>query len=287
MTARIIDGAAIARGIRDQLKNRVQQLQSEGRRAPCLAVILVGNDPASEIYVGHKKRACAEVGIESLSYHLSGEISQAELSDRIRELSSNPKVDGILLQLPLPRHLNSQHAIDLIAAEKDVDGLSPMNQGLIVWRRPGLVPCTPSGVMELIRTTGLDLNGKRAVVIGRSVLVGAPVATLLASAGATVTGINSKTVRPEEICRTADVLVVAAGSKRLVRGSWIKPGAVVIDVGMHRDENGLCGDVAFDEAKEVASWITPVPKGVGPMTIACLLQNCVKAYERREGIRVD
>lgn len=287
MTARIIDGAAVARGIREGLKGRVEKLKAEGRRAPCLAVILVGNDPASEIYVGHKKKACAEVGIESLSFHLPGDIAQTALAEQLQALSADPKVDGILLQLPLPKHLNSQAAIDLIAAEKDVDGLSPVNQGLIVWRRPGLVPCTPLGVMELIRTTGVDLNGKRAVVIGRSVLVGAPVATLLASAGATVTGINSKTVHPEEICRSADVLVVAAGAKRLVKGSWIKPGAVVIDVGMHRDENGLCGDVAFDEAKEVASWITPVPKGVGPMTIACLLQNCVKAYELREGIRKE
>lgn len=281
MSARIIDGKKIAQEIKDQLKVKIADIKNSGRRAPCLAVMLVGNDPASEVYVGHKKKACAEVGIVSRSVTLPGTISQETLEDHLRELNADPEVDGILLQLPLPKHLSSQAAIDLISPEKDVDGLTPFSQGLLVWRRSGFVSCTPYGVMELIERTGIDLLGKRAVVIGRSVLVGAPMATLLGNAGATVTAINSKTRQPEELTRGADVLVVAAGAKRLVRGHWIKPGALVIDVGMHREDKKLVGDVVFEEAAEVAGWITPVPGGVGPMTIVSLLRNCVKAYEKR------
>ncbi len=281
MVARIIDGKKIAQEIKEQLKSEIQSIRNAGQRAPCLAVMLVGNDPASEVYVGHKKKACAEVGIESRAVTLPATITQEVLEDHLRALNEDPGIDGILLQLPLPKHLSSQAAIDHISPDKDVDGLTPFSQGLLVWRRNGFVSCTPYGVMELIARTGIDLLGKRAVVIGRSVLVGAPMATLLGNAGATVTAINSKTRQPEEITRQADVLVVAAGSKHLVRGNWIKPGAVVIDVGMHREDKKLVGDVCFEEALEVASWLTPVPGGVGPMTIVSLLRNCLAAYRRR------
>lgn len=281
MTARIIDGTQVAKNLKEKLRQRIQDLADQGFRAPCLAVILVGNDPASEIYVGHKKKACAAIGIRSETLHLEADISQDALSAELIRLNNDPEIDGILLQLPLPKHLDSRQAIDLISPEKDVDGLTPFNQGLIPWKRRGMLPCTPSGVMELIRETGMKLNGARAVVIGRSVLVGAPLASLLGHSGATVTAINSQTVAPWDICKQADVLVAAAGAKRLVKGSWVKPGAVVIDVGMHRDQGKLCGDVDFDEVKDVAGFITPVPGGVGPMTIAYLLSNCVEAFEKK------
>ncbi len=281
MTAHIIDGKVIAQSIKDQLKQKTAVLKAEGKRPPCLAVVLVGNDPASEVYVGHKKKACAEVGIESRSLTLPADISQETLSQHLRQLNADPDVDGILLQLPLPKHLQSDAAIDLISPEKDVDGLTPYSQGLLSWKRPGLTSCTPLGIMELIHSTGMDLRGKRAVVIGRSVLVGLPIAVLLGNAGATVTSLNSKTIRPEDFCRQADILVVAAGVRHMVKGDWIKPGSLVIDVGMHRDGKQLVGDVDFAEAAKTAGWITPVPGGVGPMTIASLLSNCVTAYERR------
>lgn len=281
MTARLIDGTQIAKTLKEKLKQRIEAHTDNGLRAPCLAVVLVGGDPASEIYVGHKKKACAAIGIQSRALHLDESVSQDELSAELIRLNNDPEIDGILLQLPLPKHLDSRQAIDLISPDKDVDGLTPFNQGLIPWKRRGMIPCTPLGVMELIRETGTDLRGARAVVIGRSVLVGAPLASLLGHSGATVTSINSQTVAPWEICKQADVLVAAAGARRLVKGSWVKSGAVVIDVGMHRDQGKLCGDVDFDEVKEVASWITPVPGGVGPMTIAYLLANCLEAFEKK------
>lgn len=284
MTARLIDGTAIARSLKESIQQRITDLVSQGYRAPCLAVVLVGNDPASEIYVGHKKKACAAVGITSHAVHLGEDVSQDELAAELSKLNNDSAIDGILLQLPLPKHLDSCAAIDLISPEKDVDGLTPVNQGLIPWKRRGLLPCTPSGIMELIRATGVDLRGARAVVIGRSVLVGAPLASLLGHKGATVTSLNSATISPADHCRQADVLVAAAGAKRLVKGSWVKPGAVVIDVGMHRDQGKLCGDVDFDEVKKLASWITPVPGGVGPMTIAYLLSNCLEAFEKKHDI---
>ncbi|RZA23584.1 MAG: bifunctional 5,10-methylenetetrahydrofolate dehydrogenase/5,10-methenyltetrahydrofolate cyclohydrolase [Proteobacteria bacterium] len=281
MTARLINGTDIAKTVKEKLRQRIQDLGAEGFRAPCLAVVLVGGDPASEIYVGHKKKACAAIGIQSKALHLDENISQDELASELIALNENSEIDGILLQLPLPKHLDSRAAIDLISPEKDVDGLTPFNQGLIPWKRRGMIPCTPLGVMHMIRETGLNLSGARAVVIGRSVLVGAPLASLLGHSGATVTAINSQTKAPWELTRIADVIVAAAGAKRLVKGSWVKPGAVVIDVGMHRDQGKLCGDVDFDEVKDVAGWITPVPGGVGPMTIAYLLANCVEAFEKK------
>lgn len=281
MSARIIDGTQLANNLKERLRVRIGDLRAEGFRAPCLAVILVGNDPASEIYVGYKKKACAAVGIRSEALHLPADITQKDLDSVLYKLNKDPEIDGILLQLPLPKQLDSQKAIDHISPDKDVDGLTPFNQGLIPWKRRGLLPCTPSGVMELIRESGVELSGARAVVIGRSVLVGAPLASLLGHSGATVTAINSQTVRPWEICAEADVLVAAAGAKRLVKADWVKPGAVVIDVGMHRDQGGLCGDVDFEEVKAVAGFITKVPGGVGPMTIAYLLANCVESFEKR------
>lgn len=284
MTARLIDGTQVAKTLKEKLRQRIHDLSGEGFRPPCLAVILVGADPASEIYVGHKKKACAAVGIKSVAFHFDDQISQDALAQELIRLNDDPEIDGILLQLPLPKHLDSRAAIDLISPEKDVDGLTPFNQGLIPWKRRGLIPCTPLGVMALIRESGTNLEGARAVVIGRSVLVGAPLTSLLGHKGATVTAIHSRTVAPWEICREADVLVAAAGAKKLVKGSWIKPGAVVIDVGMHRDAGKLCGDVDFDEAKKLASWITPVPGGVGPMTIAYLLSNCLEAFEKKMNV---
>ncbi|SMF45920.1 bifunctional methylenetetrahydrofolate dehydrogenase/methenyltetrahydrofolate cyclohydrolase FolD [Pseudobacteriovorax antillogorgiicola] len=280
MSAKVIDGKAIAQNIRLSIKEQIEKIREDGKRAPCLAVILVGNDPASEVYVGHKKKACASIGIESRSLELPGDISQDELSKHVKALNDDPAIDGILLQLPLPKHLIPEIAIDLIDPDKDVDGLTAMNQGLLVWKRPGLVSCTPAGVMELIRSTGVKVEGARAVVMGRSVLVGAPIATMLCNAGATVNCLNSKTVNGPELTRQADILVVATGVHRLVRGDHIKPGAVVIDVGMHRHDGKLSGDVVYDEAKDVAGHITPVPGGVGPMTIAMLMRNCLTAYSK-------
>ena len=281
MSAKIIDGRAIAQEVRDSLKSKIHKIREDGKRPPCLAVILVGHDPASEVYVGHKKKACAAIGIESRAIELPEDTTQDELSKHLTDLNADDQVDGILLQLPLPKHLSADKAIDCIHPDKDVDGLTPVNQGLLVWRRPGLVSCTPAGVMELIKSTGVVLKGARAVVMGRSVLVGAPMATLLSNAGATVNCLNSRTVKGEELTREADILVVATGVHHLVKGDHVKPGALVIDVGMHRHEGALSGDVKFDEVKDVAGHITPVPGGVGPMTIAMLLSNCLQAYSKK------
>jgi methylenetetrahydrofolate dehydrogenase (NADP+)/methenyltetrahydrofolate cyclohydrolase len=279
MSAQIIDGKAIAQKVRDGLKLRVDGYKAEGSRAPSLAVVLVGDDPASQVYVGHKEKACANVGIKSVAHKISGDTNQADLEALLTKLSDDDEIDGILLQLPLPKHLNSDRALDCIKVTKDVDGLSPLNQGLLTVKKDGLFSCTPLGCMELIRSTGVEISGKRAVVIGRSILVGTPVATMLTHANATVTVIHSRTVAPEEIVRNADILVVAAGQHHMVDDTWIKPGAVVIDVGMHRIDGKLAGDVQFDKVKEVAGFVTPVPGGVGPMTIAMLLSNCLTAYE--------
>lgn len=280
MSAQVIDGKSIAQKVKEELKSKVEGYLSEGKRAPTLAVVLVGDDPASHVYVGHKEKACAAVGIKSIAHKISGEVSQEELESLLRSLSADDEVDGILLQLPLPGHLDSDSALDCIDVKKDVDGLSPMNQGLLAVKKPGLFSCTPLGCMELIRSTGIDIAGKRAVVIGRSILVGTPVATMLNQANATVTVIHSKTSRPEEIAREADILVVAAGKHHLVDASWVKPGAVVVDVGMHRIDGKLAGDVDFESVANVAAHLTPVPGGVGPMTIAMLLSNCLSAYQK-------
>lgn len=280
---KLIDGKAIAGQIRAQLRDRVSAFKARGERAPCLAVILVGDDPASQVYVAHKEKACSDVGIVSTAFRLpaaSGEEAIIELIDR---LNKDQSIDGILIQLPLPAHISRERVVHKVCSAKDVDGLVPENQGLLAWNLPGLRPCTPLGIIELIRASGCPISGKNAVVIGRSVLVGLPVAMLLLHENATVSVVHSKTKSPEDICRQADILVVAAGKAHLVDDTWIKPGAVVIDVGIHRVDGRLTGDVNFARAATVAGALTPVPGGVGPMTIAMLLANCVTAYERRQG----
>lgn len=285
--ARIIDGKKIAADLKKALAVEVQELASHYPRPPCLAVVLVGDDPASQVYVSHKIKACDQVGIKSLAHRLPKETTSEALHQLLDDLSKEPDIDGILLQLPLPAHLNAADALDHIGVDKDVDGLTPLNQGFLASGRPGLFSCTPLGCIELIRSTGVAMAGARAVVVGRSLLVGAPVARLLEKENATVTVIHSRTPRPQEIAREADILVVAAGRMHLVDEDWIKPGAVVIDVGIHRKDGKLTGDCQFDSVEKKASYVTPVPGGVGPMTITMLLKNCVIAYRRHmsEGCR--
>ena len=242
-----------------------------------MAVILVGDDPASRVYVNNKKKACAEVGIYSREYALPKETTQEELLNLIRELNQDPEIHGILVQLPLPDHLDERQVLETISPDKDVDGFHPVNVGRLVTGQPCLKPCTPAGIIELIDRTGIELKGKEAVVVGRSNIVGKPVALLLLARHATVTICHSRTERIDEVCRRADVLVAAVGRPEMITGDWVKPGAVVIDVGINRVEKGLVGDVEFDTAKEKAGYITPVPGGVGPMTIAMLMKNTVEA----------
>lgn len=280
MTVRFIDGRDIAAKEREQIRHEIASQVDLAHRRPCLAVILVGDDPASQIYVNLKKKACAEVGIESRDLSLSAEISFDHLAEFIVGLNNDPTVDAILLQLPLPRHLDSQKLISLIAPEKDVDGLTPINQGRLVCQQDGFVPCTPLGVMKLIESTGRPVTGCLAAVVGRSLLVGAPIATMLSQAGATVITLHSKSQNCAALCSQADLLVVATGVHHLVDEAWVKPGAVIIDVGIHRTSSGnVEGDVNAQSVMQKASFLTPVPGGVGPMTIAMLLANCVKAYK--------
>lgn len=281
MTAQIIDGKAIAAGIKSSIKQEVDAVLAGGNRPPCLSVVLVGNDPASKIYVSHKEKACHQAGIQSKTIFLPQDVEQQTLNRQIRELNQDSSIDGILLQLPLPDHLDKNIALDEISPEKDVDGLTPTNQGLLVANRAGLFPCTPLGCMELIRSTGIDIAGKFAAVIGRSLLVGTPLRNMLISSNATCVAMHTKTKNPRSIAKMADILVVAAGRAQLIDESWVKKDAVVIDVGIHREANKLVGDVDFEAVKEVASHITPVPGGVGPMTIAMLLGNCLKAYKAK------
>lgn len=285
MAAQLIDGTSLAKTIREQVKTQIAEHTRQGRRAPCLAVILVGNDPASEIYVGRKIKACAEVGITNRDFHLPSDITQPTLTEYLYNLNDDPNVDGILVQMPLPPQLSRLKAIEAINPSKDVDGLTPANQGRLVWHQPALYPCTPSGIMELIKTTGVTVQGKLAVVLGRSVLVGAPTCNMLSNAGASVLSLHSLSDHKAELSAQADILVVATGVKHLVKAHWVKEGAVVIDVGIHRDGKVLTGDVDFVNVAPKAAFITPVPGGVGPMTIAMLMQNCVKSYEQRLDIK--
>ncbi len=281
MTAKLIDGKALAASIRADLKVRVQRLKERGH-CPGLAVVLVGDNPASQVYVRNKIKACADTGIRSFEHRLPAETTEAELLALIDRLNRDDSVDGILVQLPVPRHISEARIIAAIAPEKDADGFHPINVGNLVVGRPGFLPCTPYGVMKMIDSTGYDLTGKRAVVIGRSNIVGKPQALLLLRRNATVTVAHSRTENLAEVTREADVLIAAVGRAKLIKADMIKPGALVIDVGMNRDENGkLCGDVDTAAAMEVAGWISPVPGGVGPMTIAMLLTNTVEAVERR------
>lgn len=275
MTAQLLNGKQLAAGIRSRLKEKIAGFAA----APGLAVILVGNDPASEIYIRAKQKACAEIGIRAEAFHLPENTSQAELTDLINRLNNTPEINGILVQLPLPRHLNEKEILLAVAPEKDIDGFHPYNAGSIIQKRAGaFAPCTPKGILRLLDTTGKDLNGLNAVIVGRSQIVGMPAAHLLLNRNCTVTITHSHTQNLQKICQTADILIAALGKPEFITGAYIKPGAIVIDVGINRTENGLKGDVNFAEAAEIASYITPVPGGVGPMTIAMLLENTCEAF---------
>ncbi len=281
MAAEIIDGKAVAAAVRARVADEVRAFESEHGRAPALATVLVGEDPASEVYIRNKRRACEEVGIDSIHHGLPADTGEEELLDLVVGLGLDDAVDGILVQLPVPDQIDPDRVVATIDPGKDVDGLTPVNAGLLAHGTPGLTPCTPAGVMELLHTQGVDLEGAEAVVVGRSKLVGVPIARLLLAANATVTICHSRTRDLPAVCRRADVLVAAVGVPRLLGADAIKPGAVVIDVGMNRTEDGLSGDVDFEAAAEVAAAITPVPGGVGPMTIAMLLVNTVAAARAR------
>lgn len=284
MTAQLLDGKAIAAKVRAEVREGVAAFAKRYGRAPGLDVILVGEDPASQVYVRNKERASLEVGMKGRLHRLPETTTQAELLALLDELRADDAVDGILVQLPLPKSIDEQLVLDAVPPEKDVDGFHPMNAGLLMSGRPSLVPCTPRGCMRLLKEAGCDPSGKRAVVIGRSNIVGKPMAQLLLGAHATVTIAHSRTADLPALCREADILVAAVGRAEFVRGDWIKEGAVVLDVGINRNAAGkLVGDVAFAEAKERASFITPVPGGVGPMTIACLLENTLVAAKARVG----
>ena len=275
----IIDGKKISQEIKDELRDKVADLKSQGKDI-CLGVIQVGNDPASSVYVGNKKKACAYIGIESLSYELAEETTQQELLDLIEKLNADSKVNGILVQLPLPKHIDEEKVIQAIAPEKDVDGFNEKNVGALCVGSKGYVSCTPLGIIQLLKRSGIEIAGKHCVVIGRSNIVGKPMSLLLLRENGTVTVCHSRTKDIREITKQADILVVAIGKPEFVDESYVKDGAVVIDVGIHRDENNkLCGDVDFEKVAPHTSAITPVPGGVGPMTIAMLIYNCVSSFE--------
>lgn len=277
--ANIIDGKQISKDIKEELKAEVASLAAQGRKC-CLAVIQVGNDPASSVYVGNKKKACAYVGIESLAYELPEETTEEELLTIIDKLNKDADVHGILCQLPLPKHINEDHVIKAISPKKDVDGFHPQNVGALVIGEKGFVSCTPAGIIQLLKRSNIEMDGKHCVVVGRSNIVGKPMSLLMLRENATVTICHSHTRNLKEICKEADILIVAIGKPQFIDKEYVKDGAVVIDVGIHRDENNkLCGDVKYDEVEPVASYITPVPGGVGPMTIAMLMHNCVEAMK--------
>lgn len=280
MTAQLINGKEVSRQRLEILARKTAERRASGLHTPCLAVILVGNDPASAVYVRNKKLACEKVGFKSLSYELPANTSQEALLKLVDELNGNAEVDGILVQLPLPKQIDSQAVLERILPHKDVDGFHPYNVGRLVVKMPLMRPCTPKGVMTLLEAYGIDVTGKKAVVVGASNIVGRPQALELLLARATVTICHSATQNLAEEVGAADIVVVGVGKPNFVKGEWIKPGAVVIDVGINRLEDGkLCGDVEFEVAKERASMITPVPGGVGPMTIATLLENTLHAAE--------
>lgn len=277
--AKIIDGKKISAEIKEELKTEVAAYAAQGKKC-ALAVIQVGADPASSVYVRNKKKACAYIGIESLSYELPEETTEEELLALIQKLNDNPDVHGILCQLPLPKHICEDHVIQAIDPQKDVDGFHPQNVGALVVGKKGFVSCTPAGIIQLLKRSNIEIAGKHCVVIGRSNIVGKPMALLMLRENATVTICHSRTENLKEICKEADILIVAIGKPRYIGADYIKEGAVVIDVGIHRnEENKLCGDVRFEEAEQIASYITPVPGGVGPMTIAMLTHNCVDAMK--------
>lgn len=277
----IIDGKALAASIRADLAKRTTVLTEKGHR-PGLAVVIVGDDPASQVYVRNKIRACADTCIESIEYRLAKDTREEELLKLIGELNNDKRVDGILVQLPLPEQIAPEKVIAAIAPEKDVDGFHVMNAGKLLTGTGGFMPCTPYGVMKMIESVGYDLTGKEAVVVGRSNIVGKPQALMLLAKNATVTVAHSRTADLADVTRRADVLIAAVGRAKMITGDMVKPGALVIDVGMNRDENGkLCGDVDTASVMGIAGWVSPVPGGVGPMTIAMLMTNTVEAVERR------
>ena len=279
--AKIIDGKALASKLRTELAKKVASYKTERGKQIGLAVVLVGEDPASQVYVRNKIKACEEVGIKSYAYYLDAKSSQSQVEELVRSLAEDSKVHGILVQLPLPAHLDANSILELIPRAKDVDGFSAENMGRLCMNEECLVACTPGGVMQMFKDEGIELKGKRAVVVGRSNIVGKPMAMLLTNADATVTICHSKTVNLKEICVSADVLVAAIGRAKFITADMVKDGAVVIDVGMNRDENGkLCGDVDFVNVKDKCSYITPVPGGVGPMTITMLMYNTYIAATR-------
>ena len=284
MTARLMDGKAIALALREKIKTQVEALKAAGKRVPGLAVVIVGQDPASQIYVRNKHLATEAAGMKSVMKVLPETATQEEVLAVVRELNADPTVDGILVQLPVPKHIDSKAVIDTIAVEKDVDGFNPENIGLLAQRTPRLRPCTPYGCMKMLEHVGIDPKGMDAVVLGQSNIVGRPAALELLMRGATVTICHSQTKDLIGHVKRADIVVAGIGKPEFVKGEWIKPGAIVIDVGINRLPSGkVVGDVEFDTAKEKASWITPVPGGVGPMTIAMLIQNTLEAYQFREG----
>ncbi len=279
--AELIDGKAISMQIKEEVKEAAKQLLTEGKTVT-LAVIQVGDDPASAIYVGNKKKACEYVGFHSVSYELPEETTQEELLTLVRSLNENNEVDGILVQLPLPKHLNEEEVLLAIAPEKDVDGFHPVNVGNLLIGRDGFVSCTPAGIVELLHRSGIPIEGRECVIVGRSNIVGKPMAALMLRENATVTICHSKTKNLKEVTKRADILIVAVGKPCLITAEYVKQGAVVIDVGIHRLEGKkLCGDVDFETVKETAEAITPVPGGVGPMTIAMLMKNCLHSAQRR------
>lgn len=281
---KIIWGNELAEEVKNDIRSKVDAIKESGKRLPVLAVVLVGDNPASQSYVRSKANACVSVGMENKTIVMDRNTSQEELLAKVKELNADKGIDGILVQLPLPKHLDADSVIMAIDPSKDVDGLHPINAGNLLTGRKGFVPCTPMGVMYMLQSIGYkDLSGKKAVVCGRSNLVGKPVALLLQNQNATVTIVHSKTPNIEEVCSQADILVVAMGKEKLVKENWVKEGAVVIDVGINRMANGkLCGDVDFEAVKEKTKAITPVPKGVGPMTVCMLLQNTLTAYQCHE-----
>lgn len=278
--ARIIDGKTIAQSIRQQVKAQVTQRLEAGKRPPGLAVVLVGQDPASQVYVGSKRKACEEIGFTSKAYDLPVTVSQPQLEQLIDELNADSEIDGILVQLPLPAGLDTTAILERINPSKDVDGFHPYNIGRLAQRIPVLRPCTPKGVMTLLGSTGVDLHGQHAVIVGASNIVGRPMSLELLLGGATTTVCHRFTKNLEAHVRDADIIVVAVGKPEFIPGEWVKPGAIVIDVGINRLPDGrLCGDVGYGEAVKRASFITPVPGGVGPMTVACLMENTLQACE--------
>ena len=277
--AQLINGKVISQQIKDELREETARLKAEGKECT-LAVIQVGNDPASTVYVSNKKKACEYIGFRSLSYELPADITEEELLNLIEKLNQDASVNGILCQLPLPSHINEKKVLNTISPSKDVDGFHPQNVGALVVGDEGFVSCTPAGIIQLLKRSNVEIAGKNCVIIGRSNIVGKPMALLMLREHATVTVCHSKTKNLQEVCKQADILIVAIGKRQFVTKDYVKEGAVVIDVGIHRDENNkLCGDVAFDEVEPIASATTPVPGGVGPMTICMLMKNCLDAMK--------